>query len=69
MDVPGYVGRVDGAQRGRILELGSGCDPAGPADGGLVEQPDGQAGVAGAVAGFGLGEHGGGLACGFGGEA
>ena len=39
MDVPGYVGRVNGAQRGRIPELGSGCDPAGLADGGLVEQP------------------------------
>ena len=40
-DVPGYVRRLDGAQRGRILELGIGCDPAGLADGGLVEQPDG----------------------------
>ena len=68
VDVPGYVGCVDGAQRGRILELGIGCDPAGLADGGLVEQPDGQAGVAGAVAGFGLGEDVGGLACAFGGE-
>ena len=68
MDVPGYVRRVDGGQRGRIRGLGNGCNAAGLAGSGLVEQPDGQAGVAGGVAGFGLGEDGGGLAGGVGGE-
>jgi hypothetical protein len=68
MDVLGYVRRVDGAQRGRIRDLGSGCDPAGLADGDLVQQPDGQAGVAGAFARFGLGEHGCGIPRGVGGQ-
>jgi hypothetical protein len=66
--VLGYVRRVDGAQRSRIAGLGGSCDPAGLAGGGLVQQVDGQPGTAGAATGFGLGEDGGGLAVGVGGE-
>src|ERR1019366_2821368 len=66
MDVPRHVRRLDGTQRGRMAGLGSSCDPAALAGGGLVEQPDGQPGVAGVVASFGLGEDGGGLAGGLG---
>jgi hypothetical protein len=67
MDVPGDVRRADRAQRGRIWRLGGGCgDPAGLADGGLVQQPDSEPGVAGAVVAFGLGEHGSGLGRGVG---
>lgn len=62
----GYVRRVDRAQRGRIRRLGGGCDPAGLAGGGLVQQPGSEPGVAGAVVAFGMGEDGGGLARGVG---
>src|ERR1035441_1381188 len=68
MDVLGYVRRIDDAQRGWIAGLRSGCEPVGLAGGGLVEQSDGQAGVAGAVVGFGLVEDGGCLAGGGGGK-
>jgi hypothetical protein len=58
-----HVGGVDGASvAGSGDRLVSGFDTAGLASGGVVQQPDGQAGVAGAVVSFGLGEYGGGLA-------
>jgi len=68
LDVPGNVRRADRAQRGRIWGMGGHGYPAGLAGGDLVQQPDGQPGVAGAVAAVGLGEHPRGLAGGRGGE-
>jgi len=65
---PGDVRGADRAQRGRIRRLGGGCDPAGGAGGGLVQQPDSEPGVTGTVVAFRPGEHGGGLARGIGGQ-
>ena len=48
---------------------GSGVwDPAGGAGGGLVQQPGSEPGVTGAVVASGVGEHGGGLGRGVGGQ-
>jgi len=60
--------RADRAEHGRALGLGCCGDPVGLAGGRLGEQPDGEPGVAGGVACFGVSEDGGGLGRGVGGE-
>jgi hypothetical protein len=66
--VPGDVGRADRGQDGWVRGLGPGGDPLDLAGGGLGEQLDGEAGVAGGVAVFGGGQNGGGFAGGVGRE-
>ena len=68
VQVPGDVGIGDGAERGWVVGRGCGGDPVGLGGGDLGEQPDGEPGVAGGVAGWGVGQNGSGLALGGGGE-
>jgi hypothetical protein len=53
MDVAGYVIQADHAQGGRVGSI-QGRDPASLAGCGLVQQPDGQAGIARLMSAFGL---------------
>ena len=64
----GDVGRADGGEGGRVAGLGTGGDAVSLVGGGLGEQLDGEAGVAGGVAALGIGQDGGGFAGGVGGE-
>ena len=58
----GDVGHADGGEGGRVAGLRTGGDAVGLAGGGLGEQLDGKAGVAGGVAVLGIGQDGDGFA-------